>query len=71
MIYAKVMLKLDFELNIPMERATSIEEVNAQIEKDGGKEAFIQAMSAEVIKQMSSPFSTGKMTSGTVEVVQI
>lgn len=71
MIYAKVLLKMDFELTIPMQGATSVEEINAQIEKEGGKDAFIEVMSAEAVKKMSTPFTTGRVTSGTVEVVEV
>lgn len=71
MIYAKVMLKLDFEMSIPMPGATTIDDVNAEIEKDGGKAAFIDKMSAEMVRQMESPFTTGKVTDGSMEIVQI
>jgi hypothetical protein len=71
MIYAKVCLKIDFEMTIPMQSATSVDEVNAEIEKDGGKEKFVNAMSAEILKQLQSPFTTGTVHSGTVEIVQI
>lgn len=71
MIYAKVLLKMDFELTIPMQDATSVDEVNSQIEKEGGKESFIQQMSAEAVKRMSTPFTIGRVTSGTVEIVEV
>jgi spore maturation protein SpmB len=71
MIYAKVKLNIEFEMNIPMSKAVSIDDVNAEIEKDGGKEPFIAKMAETVIESMSSPFSTGKVTSGTVDVVEV
>lgn len=71
MIYAKIILKIEFEMNMPMQGTTTVEEVKEQIDKEGGTDKFIEAMSAEVIKSMASPFSTGKVTSGTVEIVQI
>ena len=71
MIYAKILLKIEFEMNIPMQGSTTVDDVKAQIDKEGGTDKFIEAMSAEVIKSMASPFSTGKVTSGTVEIVQV
>lgn len=71
MIYAKVLLKMDFELTIPMQGAISVDEVNAQIEKEGGKESFVEAMSAEAVKKLSTPFTTGRVTSGSVKIVEV
>lgn len=71
MIYTKVVMQLEVELNIPMSKAVSVEEAQAEIEKDGGKDGFVKAMGDEVIKGFSSPFSTGRLISGTVDVVQV
>lgn len=71
MIYAKISLKIDFEMNIPMQGSTTVDDVKAQIDKEGGTAAFIETMSAEVVKQLSSPFTTGKVTNGSLEIVQI
>lgn len=71
MIYAKINLKIEFELNIPMQHARDVAEVQAQIDSQGGTDAFIAAMSKEVIENMSTPFSTGNVTAGTVEIVKI
>lgn len=71
MIYAKVVMQIHFEMNLPMQGATDVAEIKAVIDKDGGPDAFIKSMSDEMIKQMNTPFTTGKVTCGTVEIVEI
>lgn len=71
MIYTKVTLKIDFEMNIPAQGAESVESLTAEMEKDGGPESFIKTMSDEVIKGLASPFTTAKVTDGSVKIVEV
>lgn len=71
MIYTKVVMHLECELNIPLAKATSVEEAQAEIAKDGGTDVFLKAMGDSVIEGFSSAFSTGRLLSGTVEIVEV
>lgn len=71
MIYAKIMLKMDLEITVPMQGATSVDEIKAELEKDGGQEKFIETISAEAVQKLTTPFTTGRVTSGTVEIVEV
>ena len=71
MIYTKVKMNIDWEMNIPMPDATSVDEANAEMIKDGGSDAFVKSMGIEVVKGLSSAFTTAKVTGGTAEIVEI
>lgn len=54
-----------------MQGATSVDEIKAELEKDGGQEKFIETISAEAVQKLTTPFTTGRVTSGTVEIVEV